>query len=73
MSENATAQVGPVVALDPRRDAAPHGVRFGGLCEEGLEVVLDQRGRAASAWDGADGRWAHSLVRWAEETALIES
>ena len=43
MSENATAQVGPEVALDPRGDAAPHGVRLGGLCEEGLEVVLDQR------------------------------
>ena len=41
MSENATAQVGAEVALDPRGDAAPHGVRLGGLCEEGLEVVLD--------------------------------
>ncbi len=43
MSENATAQVGPEVALDPRGDAAPHGVRFGGLCEKRLEVMLDQR------------------------------
>ena len=31
------------VALDPRGDAAPHGVRLGGLCEKGLEVTLHQR------------------------------
>ena len=24
-------------------DAAPYGVRLGSLCEEGLELVLDQR------------------------------
>ena len=33
----------PEVALDPRGDAAAHGVRLGGLCEESLDVVLDQR------------------------------
>jgi hypothetical protein len=43
VSENAAAQIGPEVVLDPRGDAASHGVRLGGLCEEGLEVVLDQR------------------------------
>ena len=43
MSENAAAQIGPEVALDPRGDATPHRVRLCGLCEEGLEVVLDQR------------------------------
>ena len=56
MSENATAQIGPEVALDPRGDAVPHGVRLGGLCEERLEVVLDQRierrqGRTAPSVD----------------------
>ena len=43
MSENAAAQIGPEVALDPRGDATPHWVRLGSLCEEGLEVLLDQR------------------------------
>ncbi len=57
MSENAAAQIGPEVALDPRGDATPHWVRLGGLCEEGLEVLLDQRverrqGGAVSAVDG---------------------
>ena len=34
--QNAAAQIGPEVALDPRGDAAPHRVRLGGLCDEGL-------------------------------------
>ena len=41
--QNTAAQIGPEVSLDPRRDAAPHGIRLGGLCEKGLEVVLHQR------------------------------
>ncbi len=57
MSENATTQVGPEVALDPRGDAVSHGIGLGSLCEEGLEVVLDQRierrpGGTAPAVDG---------------------
>ena len=56
MSENATAQIGPEVALDPCGHAVPLGVRLGGLCEERLEVVLDQwierrQGRTAPAVD----------------------
>ena len=40
-----------------------------------LEPFVDAgpAGRAASEWDGAGGRWAHSLVRCAEGAALIES
>ena len=54
--QNTAAQIGPEVSLDPRRDAAPHGIRLGGLCEKGLEVVLHQRierrqGGAAPAVD----------------------
>ena len=70
-SENATTQIGPEVALDPCGDTAPKGVRLCRLREESLEVLLDQRGRAASEWDGAGGRRAHSLVRWAEGGALV--
>ncbi len=43
VSENATAQVRPEVALDPCGHADSHRIRLGGLCEESLEVVLDQR------------------------------
>ena len=59
--ENTATQVGSEVSLDPRGDAVPHGVPLGGLCEEGLEVVLDQRierrlGRTAAPVDGATVR-----------------
>ena len=55
--QNAAAQVGSEVSLDPRGDAVPHGVPLGGLCEEALEVMLDQRierrlGRTAAPVDG---------------------
>ncbi len=51
----------PEVSLDPRGDAVRHGVRIGGLCEEGLEVVLDERierrlGGAAPAVNGTTVR-----------------
>ena len=57
MSENATAQIGPEVALDPGGNSGPHAIGLGGLCEEGFEVVLDQRierrlGGTAPAVDG---------------------
>ena len=42
-AEGTARSVVPEVALDPRGYAPPQGVRLGGLCEEGLEVVLDQR------------------------------
>ena len=69
----ATAQVGPEVALDPSGDAAAHGVRLSGLCEEGLEVLLDQRieRRLSGTAPAVDG--AHSLVHWAGAASLIES
>ena len=41
--QNAATQVGPEVALDPRGDAVAHGVPLGGLCEERLKMLLDQR------------------------------
>ncbi len=50
MSENAAAQVGPEVALDPCGHAGSHGIRLGGLCEERLEVVLDQRIERRQGW-----------------------
>ncbi len=38
-----STQVGPEVALDPCGHADSHGIALGGLCEESLEVLLDQR------------------------------
>jgi HSP20 family molecular chaperone IbpA len=57
VGENAAAEVGAEVVLDPLRDAVAFGVGRGGLGEEGLEVVPDERvegcGRGiAAAVDG---------------------
>ena len=57
ISENAATQIGPEVALDPRGHAVPRAARLCRLCEESLEVLLDQRierrqGGAAPAVDG---------------------
>jgi hypothetical protein len=57
VSKNAAAQIGPEVTLDPGRHAVTHGIGLGGLCQERLEVVLDQRierrqGGTAPAVDG---------------------
>ncbi len=54
------------------RDAIRHGVRIGGLCEEGLEVVLDERierrlGGTAAPVDGP-----LSSVPWADGVDAIE-
>ncbi|MEE8147950.1 MAG: hypothetical protein V3T24_10120, partial [Longimicrobiales bacterium] len=56
-AEGTARSVVPEVALDPCGHAAPQGVRLGGLCEKGLEMVLDQRierrqGGTAPAVDG---------------------
>ena len=62
VSENAASQIGTEVTLDPCGHAAAHGVRRCGLCEERLEVVLDQRierrqGGTAPAVDGPTRCW----------------
>jgi len=41
VGEDAALQVGTEVPLHPRRNAVAYGVCFGGLDEEGLEVMLD--------------------------------
>ena len=63
--EDAAAEVGPEVLLDPGRDAVAQGIRLGGLRDEGLEVVLDdgvERGGGRLAWavDGPRGRPARA-------------
>ena len=68
--QNTASQIGPEVALDPRGDAARHGIRLGDLCEEGLEMVLDQRIERRQGGDGAGGRRAHSSMPWAEGDAI---
>ena len=60
------------VALDPRGDAVPHGVPLGGLCEERLEVVLDQGIEGASGWDAGAGRRAHGSAPWANAVGVNE-
>ena len=72
MSENAAAQIGPEVALDPRGDATPHWVRLGSPVRGRSRDGAEPAGRAASGWGGAGGRQAHSLFQWAEGAALIE-
>jgi hypothetical protein len=42
--QNATTQIGPEITLDPEGDAVGHGIRFGGLRQESLEVMLDEWG-----------------------------
>lgn len=39
--EDAAAEVGPEVLLDPGRDAVAHGIRLGSLRHERIEVMLD--------------------------------
>jgi hypothetical protein len=55
--EDAAAEIGAEVLLDPLRDAVAVGIGRGCLGEEGLDVVLDERvegrdGGVAAAVDG---------------------
>jgi hypothetical protein len=69
MGQDAAAQVGAEVVLDPAGHALAAGVGFGGVSQEGLEVVLDDGvegcgGGLAPAVDGdAGGSGGIPLVR----------
>jgi hypothetical protein len=57
VGEDAAAEVGAEVVLDPLRDGFAIGISRGGAGQEGLEVVLDERvegcgGGIAAAVDG---------------------
>jgi hypothetical protein len=57
--EDAAAEVGPEVLLNPGGDAVAQGLRLGGLRHEGLEVMLDdgvKRGGRGPAWAVAEPR-----------------
>lgn len=69
MGEDAAAEVGATVSLHPARHALAVGIRRGGGCQEGLEMVLhngvERRGRGvAAAVDGAERAVADGAVPW---------
>jgi hypothetical protein len=69
MGQDAAAQVGAEVVLDPAGHALAAGVGFGGVSQEGLEVVLDEGverrvGGLAPAVDGGAGASRALRVRW---------
>ena len=55
------------------RDAIRHGVRIGGLCEEGLEVVLDERIERRLGGTAAPVEGPLSSVPLADGVDAIES
>lgn len=64
VGEDAAAQIGPEVLLDPRRNAMAQGIGLGGLSEEGLEVVPDNWVKGCgSGLVGPVGRPRRSPVR----------
>jgi hypothetical protein len=74
VGEDAAAEVGAEVLLDPLRDAGANGVGSGGVGEEGLEVVLDERvegrgGGITAAVDGGEAVRPRRCRRLREGTA----
>jgi hypothetical protein len=74
VGEDAAAEVGAEVLLDPLRDAGAIGVGRGGVGEEGLEVVLDERvegrgGGITAAVDGGEAVRPRRCRRLREGTA----
>ncbi len=60
VGEDAAAEIGTEILLDPGRDAVASGIRLGGKRDEGLEVMLDDGverggGGLARAVDGPRG------------------